>query len=233
MFENKKVYVIIPSAGKGSRMKSDIPKQYMMIDGRTILDITVEKFEKNKYVDGVVVVRGKDDDNFKLERDFSKYKKVSKIIHGGNTRKESVYKGIKSIEECCKEDDIVLIHDGVRPFISQNLINICIENANIFGSCIPVVDVVDTIKKIDDNKKIECTIDRNVLKAAQTPQSFYYETIKSCYEKAMEEDYVFTDDSSILEHYGHSVSFVEGLEKNFKITTYMDFKVAQMIMKNY
>jgi 2-C-methyl-D-erythritol 4-phosphate cytidylyltransferase len=227
---DKRIAAIIVAAGKGTRMGSEIPKQYLMIAGKTILDTTISKFEKNNHIDEIILVVNKEDMELVETSIACNYKKITRVVAGGSTRTESVYEGIKNVAENC---GVVLIHDGVRPFISHRLINTCIENVYKYGACIPVLDVTDTIKKVE-NGYVESTLDRSVLKAAQTPQSFEYEIIRTCYEKAaMEQDLRFTDDASIVEYYGYKVKAIEGLPKNFKITTPLDFRIAEIIASIY
>lgn len=226
MFNDKKVSVLIVAAGTGSRMGGDIPKQYLKVAGKSILDRTIEKFEKNIYIDEIVLVVNTSEIDFIKKGILKKYKKIKKVIKGGNSRTESVKNGIYLMEDSC---DIILIHDGVRPFISQTLINSCVETCNDFNSCIPVINVLDTIKVVDDGY-VQKTLDRNILKAVQTPQTFSYELIKSCYDKVInEENVVFTDDASIVEYYGYKVKTIDGLVKNIKITTQFDLNVAEII----
>jgi 2-C-methyl-D-erythritol 4-phosphate cytidylyltransferase len=230
MLKNKIVTAIIVAAGRGSRMKSEIPKQYMPIAGKTILETTLNKFEKNNYVYEIILVVNEEDLDKVKDKIACNYKKISKVVIGGNTRTVSVHEGIKNATKNC---DIVLVHDGVRPFISHNLINRCVETADEYQACIPVLDIVDTIKYVKD-EYVEETIDRSMLKRVQTPQAFDYKLIKDCYEKAAEEkDVQFTDDSTIVEHYGYKVKTIEGLQKNIKITTPLDYRMAEILASIY
>jgi 2-C-methyl-D-erythritol 4-phosphate cytidylyltransferase len=128
---------------------------------------------------------------------------------------------------------IVLIHDGVRPFVSYNLITNCVEGAYNFGACIPVTDVVDTIKEVSEDGIVQNTLNRARLKSVQTPQSFDYELIRDCYIKAVTEDESFTDDASIVEFYGHKVKTIDGLPRNIKITTPLDLRIAEIFASIY
>lgn len=232
MYENKKVSAIIVAGGKGSRMGSEIPKQYMQIAGKTIIDTTLYKFEKSNVVDEIILVVNKEEYSYVKNSIAVDYNKISDVVKGGSSRTESVYNGLKSLN---KDSSIVLIHDGVRPFVSYNLIHNLAENAFKYKACIPVTDVVDTIKEIDlDDGSVHKTLNRSVLRAVQTPQAFDYELILDCYEKAIcDTDHNFTDDSSILEHYGHKVMTIEGLQRNIKITTPLDLKIAEIFASIY
>ena len=230
MFKNNYVSVIVVAAGKGTRMGSDLPKQYMSIAGKTILDTTLYKFEKSNEIDEIILVVNKEELDFVQSEISEFYDKITHVIPGGATRTESVFEGIKAVRNDCS---VVLIHDGVRPFVSYNLISTCVENAYIHKACIPVVDVVDTIKEVTENGFVEKTLDRSKLKSVQTPQAFDYETIKECYINALTENKSFTDDASIAEYYGYKVKIIEGLPRNIKITTPLDLRIAEILSSVY
>lgn len=229
MQNENRVAAIIVAAGKGTRMGSEMPKQYMTIAGKTILDTTLYKFEKSNDIDEIILVINKDDIEFVKDEISPFYEKISHVVAGGKTRTESVYQGIKKVRNC----NIVLIHDGVRPFVSYNLINTCIENAINHKACIPVIDLVDTIKEVSEDSIVTKTLDRKKLKAVQTPQAFDFSILRECYENAMTEDVEFTDDASIVEYYGYKVKTIEGLSKNMKITTPLDYRMAEILASTY
>lgn len=230
MFKDKSVTAIIVAAGRGTRMGSEIPKQFMNIAGKTILETTLYKFDKSNEVDEIILIVNKEDLEFVNSEIAVGYEKVTIVKAGGSTRTESVFEGIKALSVNC---GIVLIHDGVRPFVSYNLITSCVEGAYDFGACIPVTDVVDTIKEVSEDGMVHNTLDRVRLKAAQTPQSFDCELIKDCYIRAVTEDAAFTDDASIVEYYGHKVKTIEGLPRNIKITTPLDLRIAEIFASIY
>ncbi len=230
MFKEKYVTAIVVAAGKGTRMGADIPKQYMNIAGKTILDTTLYKFEKSNEVDEIILIVNKEELEYVTAEVAVNYEKITIVKAGGSTRTESVFEGIKAVSGKC---GIVLIHDGVRPFISYNLISSCVEGAYIFDACIPVTDVVDTIKEVSEDGTVKSTLDRAVLKAVQTPQAFNYELIKDCYIRAVTEDTIFTDDASIVEFYGHKVKIIDGLARNIKITTPLDLRIAEIFSSIY
>ena len=229
MYNNKKVSAVIAAAGRGRRMGSELPKQYIVIGDRTILDTTLYRFEKNQYVDEIVLVVNREDIDYVKGVIACEYPKVVRVVRGMDTRTLSVYEGIKNVSCDC---GILLIHDGVRPFVSNSLISLCIETADAEGACVPAVEVVDTIKAVEDGYVVS-TPDRCRLRAVQTPQVFAHEIIRSCYDRAVFDDVQFTDDSSIVEHYGYKVKVVEGLTKNIKITTPFDLKIAGIMTNIY
>jgi 2-C-methyl-D-erythritol 4-phosphate cytidylyltransferase len=210
-------------------MGSEIPKQYMTIAGKTILETTLYKFDRDKLIDEIILVVNREDIDYVREDIACNYEKVKIVLKGGKTRTESVYEGIKRLSENCK---VVLIHDGVRPFISYRLINTCVEKAYRHKACVPVIDVIDTIKEVR-NGYVEKTLERAMLKAVQTPQAFDTDLIRNCYEKAINEDVNFTDDASIVEYYGYKVKTVEGLSRNIKITTPLDLRIAEIFASIY
>lgn len=230
MFKEKNVTAIIVAAGRGTRMGSEIPKQFMNIAGKTILDTTLYKFDKSNEVDEIILIVNKEDLEFVNSEIAVDYEKITIVKAGGSTRTESVYEGIKALSSKC---GIVLIHDGVRPFVSYNLITSCVEGAYDYGACIPVTGVVDTIKEVSEDGFVQNTLSRAKLKAVQTPQSFDYELIRDCYIRAATEDVSFTDDASIVEYYGHKVKAIEGLPRNIKITTPLDLRIAEIFASIY
>jgi len=230
MYNKKSVSAIIVAAGKGTRMGSEMPKQYMTIAGKTILDTTLYKFEKSNEIDEIILVVNKEDLDYVNSEIAISYDKITHVIPGGKTRTESVFEGIKAVRNDC---GILLIHDGVRPFVSYNLISTRIENAFLYKACIPVIDIVDTIKEVSKGGFVQKTLDRTQLKSVQTPQSFDFDTIRECYFNAVMEDETFTDDASIVEYYGYKVKTIEGLPRNIKITTSLDLRVAEILASIY
>ena len=230
MFNKKRVAAIIVAAGKGTRMGTELPKQYMTLAGKTILETTLYKFEKSNEIDEIILVVNKEDLEYVKSEIAAPYEKVACVISGGTSRTESVFEGIKAVRNDC---GILLIHDGVRPFVSYNLISTCVENADVYKACIPAVDVVDTIKEVSKDGFVQKTLDRTKLKFVQTPQAFDFDTIRECYYNAVTEDITFTDDASIVEYYGYNVKIIEGLPRNIKITTPLDLRVAEILASIY
>ncbi|QSX04904.1 2-C-methyl-D-erythritol 4-phosphate cytidylyltransferase [Sedimentibacter sp. zth1] len=230
MYKEKYVVAIIVAGGKGTRMGENRPKQYLMVDDKYIVEKTIEQFEKNNKIDDILLVVNYEDIEFVKTKISCDKPKISKIVVGGSERINSVNNGINAIKEDMI-NGIVLIHDGVRPFASQGLINNCIENAYEFGACVPTIDIVDTIKKVNDEDIVKKTLDRSKYKAIQTPQAFKYEIISECYKNALLDELSVTDDSSIVEHYGYEVKAIKGLQKNIKITTQFDLRVAELISR--
>ena len=222
-----KVSAIITAAGLGKRMKSDRPKQFLEINSKPIIAITLEKFAKSKLVDNIVVVTSGDwiDRTSKLITSLNMEKKWL-VVAGGKERQDSVYNGIKALPE---DTDIVAIHDGVRPFIDPKTIDEAIELAGDTGAVIVAVPVKDTIKS--GGPLIDKTIDRSNLWAAQTPQVFKYKDLLTVFENAMRDNFYGTDEAMLFEREKRAVTLLKGSYKNIKITTPEDIEIALAIEK--
>lgn len=229
-YKNKYISVVIPAAGMGKRMNNNINKQYIKLEGKEVLARTVEKFNNNKFIDEIIVVARADEVEFCKENIINRYgfDKVKSIISGGNERMNSVYNGLKKVKKDC---NIVLIHDGARPFITDKIIKQSIDETIKFDSTVVGVKVKDTIKIVDNNNKVIDTPDRDYIWAVQTPQTFKYDIIMGCYDKAISENIKVTDDSMIAEKYGYSVKMILGDYNNIKITTPEDLLFGEKILK--
>ena len=219
---------LIMAAGKGSRMKSSIKKQFLELNGVPILALTISKFDMCSEVNEIVVVAPKDDMPLCCEI-CKKYCKNTEfyVIEGGKERYNSVYNGIKFLDGKC---DYVMIQDGVRPFVTEKIIMDTLKAAEKFGACVPAVDVKDTIKEVDSECMVTNTLKRSTLRAVQTPQTFKYDLIKNAYENLPENADV-TDDASVVEIYGGKVKIIEGSYDNIKITTIEDLDSGKAILK--
>ncbi|SKA96068.1 2-C-methyl-D-erythritol 4-phosphate cytidylyltransferase [Caloramator quimbayensis] len=230
------VSAVIVAGGKGERMGYDIPKQYINIKGREILAITLDAFESCESIDEIILVVPESYIDFCLKNIVEKYcfKKVKKVVKGGLSRQESVYNGLLNCNPHC---EVVVIHDGVRPFIQENIIQKSIEGAKKFGACAVGVYVKDTIKVVDDEKFIVSTLKRDELISIQTPQTFKYDLILKSHEYAKQNNITATDDCALSEGYGCKVKIIEGDYFNIKITTREDIIIARAIydslLKNF
>jgi len=222
-----KVSAIIPVAGQGKRLGGKTPKQFLKISDQTIIEITLKKFiSLDKINHGVVVVSGSDI-NFSRNhfQQIHGFEKKFKIVKGGKKRQDSVYNGLKNIPS---DTDIVVVHDGVRPLVSSQLITKSIQKALITGACIAAIPVKDTIKRAQNDLVIE-TIPRDYLWQVQTPQSFRYSVLKEAHEKAKKTGFYSTDDSSLVEWSGHPVNIILGEYSNIKITTTIDYELSMLL----
>lgn len=221
--------VVIVAAGTGSRMNMGINKQFIKLEGKEIIAYTIEKFYNNSNIEDIVVVVKEDESEFFKKEILDKYNfKNIKIAYGGKERQDSVYNGLKSLDKKC---DIVLIHDGARPFVSDKIIYNCIEEVKEHKAIVVGVPVKDTIKIIDNDKNIVDTPNRSVLWAVQTPQTFDYNILIDAYKDAFKSGFYGTDDAMLVERIGYKVKMVEGSYNNIKITTQEDLSVGSQILK--
>ncbi len=227
---------IITAAGRGTRFKSNISKQFLNIYGKPILAHTLSIFEKIPGIDSIFVTVPKDYLKSCREDIIEKYtfKKVKKLVVGGRNRQESIYNALKAIPAA--NTDIVLIHDGVRPLVTSLEVRKTIEKLVKDNKKDPQVKGVivaapakETIKKIKKNT-IDSTIPRGKVWHAQTPQTFFYREIMEAYSKAFEDGFIGTDDSSLMERMGWKVNILRGRHENIKITTPTDLFLAELIM---
>jgi len=221
---------IIVAAGRGKRMGASINKQYLNIKGKPVLYYTLNAFSKCKLIDEIIIVTSEQEIDFCLTEVVEKHgiEKVSKIVAGGAERQHSVFKGLAAAESA----DIVLIHDGARPFVDNTIIENGIKYAASFGASACGVCPKDTIK-IRDNEGFSVeTPDRNKLFSVQTPQCFNYDLIFHCHKKLQQEGISVTDDTMVVERYGHRVYLYEGSYNNIKITTPEDLVIGEKILYN-
>lgn len=221
------ISAIVLAGGRGKRMNYHKSKQFIEIKGKPVLVYTLEKFIYNKSIDEVILVLPEDEVDYCKKEVLQKYSlKVDRIVIGGKERQDSVFNALEAMEKA----NIVLIHDGARPFISEKIIEEGIKYANIYGAAAPGVTPKDTIKiKNEDNISVD-TPDRNTLVAVQTPQCFKYDEIYQCHRKIKEENAIVTDDTSVVERYGHKVYLYEGDYTNIKITTPEDLILADRLI---
>lgn len=231
MIYNKRVAVIIPAAGSGKRMGAAINKQFIEINNKPILAYTLDRFEKNSYIDQIIIVCKVEEIDY-VEKYLVKhlgYKKIVAIVEGGVERQDSVYQGLLAVNECV---DIVLVHDGARPMIEDEDISRLVESVIHNGACILGVKVKDTIKLVDEENSVIETPKRETLYAVQTPQGFSREILLKAYTKGMKVGELVTDDAMMVEKYTkHVVKLVEGSYNNIKITTPEDVDIFKVYLK--
>ena len=227
-------FAIIPAAGDGERLNNFDSKILAMILGKPLLCYTLDIFEESDKIDEIILVIRKKDYQ-KIEEEVinkNRYKKIKKIVTGGLTRQESVYHGLMAITE---KDGIVCIHDGARPLVKKWMIEESIESIRMTDNhdgVILAVPATDTIKVVElPDMVVEKTVDRDKFWNVQTPQTFKLGRIRELYKRAIEEGLMVTDDASILEHYGGKVGIIRGSEENIKITTIVDLKLAEVLLK--
>ena len=223
------------AGGKGLRMGSDIPKQFLPIGGKPVLMRTIERFrEYSEELQIILVLPEAQQDYWRQLCEDYHFDVTYQLANGGQTRFHSVQNGLALIPD--DAEGVVGVHDGVRPFPSLEVIHNCYETARTQKAVIPVIPVVETVRKLDLTKcqtlcEVESiTVPRDEYRLVQTPQTFDIQLLKAANRQPYNEG--FTDDASVVESYGHQITLVEGNRENIKITTPYDLKIAECIMHN-
>lgn len=221
-----KVSAIIPAAGQGVRLGGKVPKQFLVLNGKPILAHTLEVFEKSGLVDSIIlVVPAKDIDRTRSQW-LNKPPIVKKVVESGEKRQDSVFNGFMAL---APDTEIVLVHDGVRPFLTATMIRETIAAAIEHGAAITAIPVNDTIKQADDSGFVERTLEREKLWRVQTPQAFRYKLIKEAFEKANANSFYGTDEGSLIEYIQRPVKIISGSELNIKITRQEDLVLGEQV----
>ncbi len=216
---------IVVAAGKGARMQSELKKQFLPLLGMPVLSHTLEAVEKSDLIEEIILVVSEED--ILTAKDIvaaADLEKVTKIVAGGKNRAESVAKGLAEVPD---DVDIVLIHDGVRPCVSEALVEECIRNAMEYGASALGVKPKNTIKRISKDGFIEETVNRDELVEMQTPQCFRTDLIKKAYEDF---DSSATDDCALVESLGVKIHITEGSYANLKLTTREDLLMLSALI---
>ncbi len=223
-----KAVAVIASAGMGRRLGGR-KKNYLEIAGRPVLAHTLSAFEKSTLIGGVVAVVPASDIDYCETRIVKRFgfKKVLKVIPGGKERQDSV---ACALDVLGSEWEVVVVHDGARPLVTPEMIDKTIRAAYRSGAAVTAVELKDTVKEVTGGK-VNRTIPRDRLRAAQTPQGFRLDLLKEAYKRAAEEGLMATDDSSLVEGLGEKVKVIEGSYENIKITTEEDIELAEVFLK--
>ena len=226
-----KSFALIPAAGMGKRMGAAINKQYLQLDGLPIVARTISVFEDSPLIEAIYLVIPADEIPYCREHVVAAcgFRKVVEIVPGGRERQNSVMNGLNAMRKNVADDDVVLIHDGVRPLITPQLLRESIEAARNNDGALVAVPAKDTIKTVLDGIIIE-TPPREMLWQAQTPQSFRFATIYAAHRAAEQEGFMGTDDASLVERRGGVVRIVRGDYRNIKITTPEDLVLAEAFL---
>lgn len=225
-----KTVAIIPAGGAGKRLGTDIAKQYLLLNSRPVLVHTLSVFQKSRVISDIVLVVPPDDVTSVQKQIIGKYglTKVSTVVAGGKQRQDSVRNGLQAV---AKQSDIVIVHDGVRPFVNEEMIAQVAAAAADGGAASIGVPAKDTIKETTDDNMVAATLSRHNLWQTQTPQAFQYDLLCRAYAAARKDNYYGTDDASLVERIGAKVLMIAGSYENIKITTPEDLIIAESLMK--
>lgn len=222
---------IVLAAGQGKRMNSKVQKQFLLIKGKPVLYYSLSCFQNSREIEEIIVVTGKESINFCKQEIIEAYgfSKVKAVIAGGRERYDSVYAGLCA----CEDSDYVFIHDGARPFLTEDMIRRGKEAVLASGACVIGMPSKDTIKIADENGMVASTPSRSLVWNIQTPQIFSYTAIREAYERARQQNMAdITDDAMVMERFGNmKIKLVEGSYENIKITTPEDILVAEKILE--
>ena len=226
----KKYTAVVLAAGAGKRMNTKVHKQYLEVAGKPLLYYTLKAFEESG-VDDIVLVTGAGEETYCRREIVEKYgfHKIKAVVPGGKERYHSVYQGLLAAEGA----DYVLIHDGARPLVEQEVIERCMESVEKYQACVVGMPVKDTIKIVDREQFAKETPDRSTLWQVQTPQTFSYGLIREAYCKMLQqEDSVITDDAMVVERMTSvPVKLIEGSYRNIKITTPEDLLLMEAYLR--
>jgi len=223
-----RVVAIIPAAGAGRRMGSAVEKQFLHLRGIPILAHTLRVFDKSPEVDGIVLVVAPQQ-RLALESEVlgpHPCEKLLRVIDGGPERQDSVANGLRAIPLEC---ELVVVHDGVRPLVTIDLLEAVLEAAHQYGAAIAAIPAGDTVKQAD-SQKVVATLERETIWLAQTPQVFHANLLRRAYERAARDQAVVTDDAALVERIGVAVHLVHGSPENIKVTTPADLLLAEAIL---
>ena len=228
--KSRRSTAIVLAAGQGKRMNASIQKQYLLIKDKPVLYYSLKAFEDCPFIDEIILVTGTEEIAYCRQEFVEKYgfRKIQRIVAGGKERYHSVYEGLKASENA----DYVYIHDGARPFLTQDILERAKEEVETSGACVVGMPVKDTIKISDGNGTAVDTPKRDLVWLIQTPQVFSYELIYQAYKKLMSGDTVaVTDDAMVLEVMeNRKVRLVKGSYQNIKITTPEDLMIAEVFL---
>lgn len=219
-------YIIIVAGGKGLRMGGDLPKQFMPLHGKPVLMHTIERFRS--YSDElkiILVLPPEQQDYWRQICQKHNFTVEHTVVDGGQTRFHSSQNGVAAVPD--DATGVIGIHDGVRPFVSEETIARCFEAARQFGAALPVLPVTDTLRRVTDDGGYN--VQRNDYRTVQTPQTFDAQLLKQAFKQPYSDN--FTDDASVVEALGHKVTMVDGNRENIKLTTPFDLVVAEALIK--
>ena len=225
-----RVAALIPAAGEGRRMGGTIPKQFLQIGGREILARTLGVFEACEAIDDIWVVVAAEQCALCQRTIVERYelRKVRGVVAGGLTRQESVWLGLQQVAEAV---DLVVVHDGVRPFVTERLLQQTLDHAGRYGAAIAAVPLQDTLKRVSAAGDVEATVPRERLWRIQTPQAFQHALLRRAFQHAWRQGLQATDEAGLIEVLGYPVKIVPSYEHNVKITTPDDLIFCETFLR--
>ncbi len=227
-----RVVVIVPAAGSGTRIGGAVRKQFLPLKGKPIVVHTLQQFEHCADVDEAAVAVPESAIT-EMESLVSRYRlhKVSKVVVGGSRRQDSVANALATLT--LRDNDIVLVHDGVRPFVETKRISHLVRECKEHGGAVLAVQPKDTVRRSTGGTVFDQTLDRNALWMVQTPQAFRAALLTNAYKKAAKDRFYSTDEAALVERLGHRIRIVEGSYDNIKITTQEDLELATLILQRW
>ena len=231
---NKEIIAIVPAAGLGTRFNASVKKTFINLRGIPLFIQTLKRLSDEESITEIIpVLRGEDIDNgFQMFKEYN-MKKIKRIAAGGKERQDSIYSALKLLEKNgTGADSIVLIHDGVRPFIPKGLIESLIAELKNADGVIPGIPLKETLKEAAADGTVVSTMDREKFWAVQTPQAFFFRVIKKAYDTAYTESFYATDDAALIERTGGRVKIIPGSAYNIKVTTPEDMEMLEWILSS-
>ena len=223
------ISAIVPAGGRGLRMGSNVPKQFLALGDVPLLVHALKIFESSSIISEIILVVPEDECAYWRDHIVTVYglKKISQVVGGGRRRQDSVLNGVQAANS---NSDIMVVHDAVRPFVTERMIADVVEAARKHGAAIVAVPVCDTVKRVNDDGLIEETLRREELWVAQTPQAFQRDILVRAHEQGKTDGLDATDDAFLVERMGLSVSIVQGNSQNIKVTRPEDLQIGQAIL---
>ncbi len=230
------IVAIIVAGGSGVRMNMNIPKQFVLVDGKPVLLYTLENFQNHPMVDGieVVCIDGWQDDVWAYAKQYG-IDKLKWIVTGGATVQQSIRNGIENLKDVCGEDDAVIIHDGIRPLVDADVLDDVIEKCRLYGNGVTSMPYNEQIFIVDDELSTIRYIPRETLRRVATPQAYRYGLVRSAYEEAFRREigiYGSSYTNTMMVELGHRLYFAKGSDKNIKLTTPDDLAIFRGYMHN-
>ena len=230
------IVAIIVAGGSGVRMNMNIPKQFVLVDGKPVLLYTLENFQNHPMVDGieVVCIDGWQDDVWAYAKQYG-IDKLKWIVTGGATVQQSIRNGIENLKDVCCEDDAVIIHDGIRPLVDADVLDDVIEKCRLYGNGVTSMPYNEQIFIVDDELSTIRYIPRETLRRVATPQAYRYGLVRSAYEEAFRREigiYGSSYTNTMMVELGHRLYFAKGSDKNIKLTTPDDLAIFRGYMHN-